>query len=60
MAAEYMYDITCKWSGIGIEAKSEKELIEKVKDIWLQEHNIELSDNEISNVQIFKREGLQT
>ena len=35
----------------GIEAETKEEFIQKTKDLFLEEHNLELKDHEIKNIQ---------
>ena len=47
---EWEYDIEVTWSGTGLEADSKEGLIEVIKEVWMEEHNIELRDEEIKNI----------
>ena len=47
---EWEYDIEVTWSGEGLEADSNADLIEVIKEVWMEEHNIELRDEEIKNI----------
>jgi len=47
---EWEYDIEVTWSGEGLEADSKADLIEVIKEVWMEEHNIELRDEEIKNI----------
>ena len=48
---EYSYEIKLTF-GCCQHATSEKELIRQIKEDFYEEHNIELSDEEITNVEI--------
>jgi len=50
MTREYSCVVSMEWSVLGIEADSVEEFIERVKTIWKEEHNIELSDQEITDI----------
>ena len=45
---EYLYEVKIEWGGVGIEAKNKKKAIECVKEIFMNEYNLELKDNEIT------------
>jgi len=47
---EWEYDIEVTWSGEGLEADSKADLIEVIKEVWMEKHNIELRDEEIKNI----------
>ena len=47
---EYYADIRVEW-GSQFEAKNKKEFIEMLKEQWKQDYNIDLTDDEIHNVQ---------
>ena len=50
MTREYSCVVSMEWSVSGIEADSVEEFIERVKTIWWEEHNLELSDKEITDI----------
>jgi len=52
--AEWSYDIGVKISGSGIEADTKEEAIQKIKDQFKEENNMDLTDDEISNVEEFE------
>ena len=47
---EYRCEVNLTFSGNNFEAKNKKEYVEKVKDTFKDEFNIELDDKEISNI----------
>ena len=47
----YTYDINIAWLGAYLGANSKKELVESIKEIWFEEYNITLKDDEISNIE---------
>ena len=49
---EYTCDIKLVFSGNNIVAKDKKEYIQKVKDDFKDQFNIELDDKEIINIEI--------
>ena len=46
----YYCDVDLKFSGNNFEAKNKQEYIQKVKDSFKQEFNINLTDKEIINI----------
>ena len=46
----YYCDVDLKFSGNNFEAKNKEEYIQKVKDSFKQEFNINLTDKEIINI----------
>tara|TARA_B100001559_G_scaffold254668_1_gene218671 strand:+ start:643 stop:816 length:174 start_codon:yes stop_codon:yes gene_type:complete len=46
----YYCDVDLKFGGNNFEAKDKKEYIQKVKDSFKQEFNINLTDKEIKNI----------
>ena len=58
--SNYTYDINIAWSGYYGEANSKKELVESIKEIWFEEYNITLKDDEISNIEEDKCEQIQS
>ena len=50
MSKEYYADVRVEW-GTQIEAKNKKEFIIKLKEQWKDDYNIDLTDDEIHNVQ---------
>mgnify|MGYP001236911104 CR=1 FL=1 len=47
---EYYCDVTVCWSGNNYTAKNKEEYIQGVKDGFLEEYGIVLTDKEISNI----------
>ena len=48
---EYVCEVNLIFSGNNFEAKNKKEYVEKVKDAFKEEFNIEIDDKEIVNIQ---------
>tara|TARA_R100000773_G_C4105655_1_gene48326 strand:- start:126 stop:350 length:225 start_codon:yes stop_codon:yes gene_type:complete len=48
---EYVCEVNLVFSGNNFEAKNKKEYVEKVKNTFKDEFNIELDDEEITNIQ---------
>ena len=48
---EWSCEIEVKFTQFGIEAETKEEFIQKIKDLFLEEHNLELKDHEIKNIQ---------
>jgi hypothetical protein len=46
---DFVVEIEIKWSN-GLQARDKEHAIEIVKDIFKQEHNLDLDDNEIISV----------
>lgn len=53
---EYVCEVNLTFSGNNFEAKNKKEYVEKVKDTFKEEFNIEIDDKEIVNIQPRKDE----
>ena len=51
----YYCDIDIKFGGNSFEAKSKREYMEKVKENFKQEFNIDLTDEEIKNIESEKQ-----
>ena len=47
---EYYCDVTVCWSGNNYEAKNKEEYVQSVKECFLEEYSIVLTDKEISNI----------
>ena len=52
---KYYCDVDIKFGGNSFEAKSKKDYIEKVKENFKQEFNIDLIDEEIKNIESEKQ-----
>ena len=54
---EYYAEVKVEW-GISFEAKNKEDFIEKLKDQFYDDYNIDLEDKEISVIEsIFNKEG---
>jgi len=50
MSKEWSADITIRFTQFGFEAETRDDFIDKLKHSFAEEHNINLSDDEITNV----------
>ena len=48
---EWSCEIEVHFTHHGIEAKSKEDFIESIKDIYIEEYNLDLKDHEIKNIQ---------
>jgi len=51
---QWACEIEINFNQFGIEAETEKEFIQKTKELFLEEYNIELVCSEITNIQEIK------
>ena len=52
MSEEYKCDVIIHFEGNHIEAESKQDYVEKVKKDFRIQHNIDLDDSEIQNVEV--------
>ena len=54
MVKEWACEIDVSFTQFGIEAETKEEFIQKTKELFLEEYNIELVGSEITNIQEIK------
>lgn len=54
MTKEYIFEVDLKWDSYGTEAKSEQEARRIIKEVFQDDYNIKLKNDEIKLLQVVK------
>ena len=51
MVKEWACEIDVSFTQFGVEAETKEEFVEQIKELFMEEYNLELKDHEIKNIQ---------